>query len=96
MSLVFVTDVFDAPLARGGLLILMLFLALSVGERRYGVLAVLVAPVLVLLSSHAAAHEPPIDYLRTALVAFVPVVVASGLGHWVFWTLRDSSRRVTV
>jgi hypothetical protein len=95
MMLVFVTDVFDEPFARGALLLVMLSLALTQGGRRPAVLAVLVAPVLVLASSHAAPHAPPLEFLGQALVAFVPVLALSGLGHWLFWTLRSREGRVT-
>jgi hypothetical protein len=94
MALVVVTDAFEAPLARVVLLLAALYVALSVGDRRYAVSGVLLAPVMVLLSSHAASHEPPFEYLRLAVAAFVPVLVISGLGHWLFWTLRASQGRV--
>jgi hypothetical protein len=76
------------------LLVSLLFLALSVGNRRPGLLAVLTAPVLVLLSSHAAIHQAPLDSLLVVVPAFVLVVAVSGLGHWLFWTLRSGSGRV--
>ena len=94
MMLVFVTDVFDEPFARGALLLVMLSLALTQGGRRPAVLAVLAAPVLVLTASHATPHAPPLEFLGQALAAFVPVLVLSGLGHWLFWTLRSREGRV--
>jgi hypothetical protein len=94
LAIVFVSDAFHAPLARMALLVSLLFLALSVGNRRPGLLAVLTAPVLVLLSSHAAIHQAPLDSLLVVVPAFVLVVAVSGLGHWLFWTLRSGSGRV--
>jgi hypothetical protein len=94
MSIVFVSDAFDAPLARLVLLVSLLFLALSAGNRRPGLLAVLTAPVLVLLSSHAVIHETPLDSLLVVVPASVLVIAVSGLGHWLFWTLRSGSGRV--
>jgi len=94
MSIVFVSDAFDVPLVRAALLLSVLFLALSVGNRRPGLLGMLTAPVLVLLSSHAAIHETPLDALLVAMPAFVLVIAVSGLGHWLFWTLRSGSGRV--
>jgi hypothetical protein len=56
--------------------------------------AVLIVPVLVLLSSHAAIHDTPLDFLKSVLPAFVPVVAVAALGHWLFWTLRRGAGRV--
>ena len=94
MSIVFVSDAFDVPLVRAALLLSVLFLALSVGNRRPGLLGMLTAPVLVLLSSHVAIQETPLDSLLVAVPAFVLVIAVSGLGHWLFWTLRSGSGRV--
>lgn len=94
MAIVFVSDVVHAPLARVALLVSLLFLVLSVGNRRPGLLAVLTAPVLVLLSSHAAIHDTPLDFLLVVVPVFVPVIAISGLGHWLFWTLRSGAGRV--
>jgi hypothetical protein len=94
--LVFVTDAFDAPLARAALLVVMVFIALSAGSRRHALLAVLLAPVLVLLSNHAAIHEAPFELLPRVLPALVPVLAVSGLGHWLYWTLRAGAGRVPV
>jgi len=94
MLLVFATEAFASPWARGVLLLLALYCALTVGLRRYMVWAVLLVPMLLLLSSHSAAHQPPLDYLRIALAAFLPVLAVSGLGHWLYWTLRSGSGRV--
>lgn len=94
--LVFVTDAFDAPLARAALLVLMAFVALSWGSRHHALLAVLIAPVLVLLSNHAAIHAAPLELLPGVLSALVPVLAVSGLGHWLYWTLRAGASRVPV
>ena len=94
MAIVYVSDAFHAPLARAALLVSLLFLALSVGNRRPRLLAMLTAPVLVLLSSHVAIQETPLDSLLVAVPAFVLVIAVSGLGHWLFWTLRSGAGRV--
>ena len=94
MVLVLATEAFESPWVRGVLLLLALYCALTIGLRRYLVWAVLLVPVLLLLSSHSAAHQPPLDYLRAALAAFLPVLAVSGLGHWLYWTLRSGSGRV--
>jgi hypothetical protein len=94
LAIVFVSGTLHAPLVRGALLVSLLFLALSAGSRRPGLLAVLTAPVLVLLSNHAAIHETPLDLLLVVVPAFVLVIAVSGLGHWLFWTLRSGSGRV--
>ena len=94
MMLVFVTDVFDEPFARGALLLDHAVAGAVQAGRRPALLAVLAAPVLVLTSSHAAPHAPPLEFLGQALAAFVPVLALSGLGHWLFWTLRSRDGRV--
>ena len=68
-------------------------LALAVARRQDWILAVLVTPVLVLLSSHGALHAPPLGYLVSALPAFLPVLAIAGLGQWLFWTLRSDPNR---
>ena len=90
MTLVFVTDAFDDPFARGVLLVTMLLLALS-ADRRHTLPAVAIAPAMVLLASHAIPHVPLWQSLLVVLAAFVPVLLASTLGHWFFWT-RHSGR----
>jgi hypothetical protein len=95
MTIVLLTGTLHPPLTRALLLASMLFLALSLGNRRPGLLAVLTAPVLMLLSSHVDIHETTLDSLWVAVAACVPVIAVSGLGHWLFWTLRRGPGRVT-
>jgi hypothetical protein len=92
-ALVFVADAFDAPFARVVLLAMTLLLALSAG-RRHTLPAVTIVPVLVLLANHAVPHVPPLDSLRVAVPAFLPVLLVSVLGHWLFWTFRSGRDRV--
>lgn len=94
MVLVMFTDSADAPAIRALLLVAALFLALSAGKRRPTLSAVLIVPVLVLMSSHGAVYETPLDFLRAALPAFASVVAVSALAHWLLWTLRHGSGRV--
>lgn len=94
MLLVSATEAFELPWARAALLLAVLYFALTVGLRRYLLWAILLVPVMLLLSSHSTPHQPPLDYLRVALGAFLPVLAVSSLGHWVYWTLRAGSGRV--
>lgn len=93
MALVFVADAFDAPFARAVLLAMLLLLALS-ADRRHTLPAVAIVPALVLLASHAAPHEPLLDSTVVALAVFLPILLVSVLGHWLFWTLRSGRDRV--
>jgi hypothetical protein len=94
LVLILVIDSVEAPTVRGLLLLGLLYATLSAGSRRPALSAVLIVPVLVLLSSHAAIHDTPLDFLRSVLPAFIPVVAVSALGHWLFWTLRRGTGRV--
>lgn len=93
LLLVSVVDGFNAPWVRAVLLVATLTLALVVARRQDWMLAVLVTPVLVLLSSHGALHGSPLGYLVSALPAFLPVLAVAGLGQWLFWTLRSEPGR---
>jgi hypothetical protein len=94
LAIILVTDQVEAPAVRALLLVGLLFATLSAGSRRPALSAVLVAPVLVLVSIHAAIHETPLDFLQSTLPAFLPVMAASALGHWLYWTLRPGVGRV--
>jgi len=93
MALVFVADAFDAPFARGVLLVTTLLLALS-ADRRRTLPAVAIGPALVLLANHIVPHMPLWQSHAVALAAFVPVLLVSTVGHWFFWMLRSSRDRV--
>jgi hypothetical protein len=88
LAIILVTDSVEAPAVRAVMLAGALFATLSAGSTRPELSAVLIVPVLVLLSSHAATYDTPLDFLKSVLPAFVPVVAVSALGHWLFWTLR--------
>jgi hypothetical protein len=94
LALVLVTDWVEAPAVRALLLVGLLLVTLSAGSTSPALSAMLIVPVLALVSSHAAIHDTPIDFLQVTLPAFVPVVTVSALGHWLYWTLRPSSGRV--
>jgi hypothetical protein len=94
LALVLVTDWVEAPAVRALLLVGLLLVTLSAGSTRPALSAMLIVPVLALVSSHAAIHDTPIDFLQVTLPAFVPVVTVSALGHWLYWTLRPSAGRV--
>jgi len=94
LAIILVTDSVEAPAVRAVMLAGALFATLSAGSSRPALSAVLIVPVLVLLSSHAAIYETPLDFLKSVLPAFVPVVAVSALGHWLLWTLRRGTGRV--
>lgn len=94
MVLILMIDRAEDPAIRAVMLAGVLFATMSAGSRRPALSAVLITPVLVLLSSHAVVHESPFDFLVSTLPAFVPVVAVSALGHWLFWTLRPGAGRV--
>jgi hypothetical protein len=94
MVLILLTDSAAAPEMRSLMLVGALFLALSAGKRRPTLSAVLIVPVLVLMSSHGAAYATSLDFLRATLPAFAAVVAVSMLAHWLLWTLRHGSGRV--
>ena len=94
LVLILLIDRAEPPEVRAVMLAGALFAMLSAGMSRPALSAVLIAPVLVLLSSHAVVHESPLSFLQAALPAFVPVVAVSALGHWLFWTLRTGTGRV--
>jgi hypothetical protein len=94
LTLVLVTDWVEAPAVRAMLLVGLLFVTLSAGSTRPALSAMLIVPVLALVSSHAAIHDTPIDFLQATLPAFVPVIAVSALGHWLYWTLRPGAGRV--
>jgi hypothetical protein len=93
MTLVFVTDAFDPPMARAALLVVTLGAGLAATRSRPAVLGVLLTPVLVLLSSHGALHEPPFEHLRIVLPAYLIVLAATCLGHWLLWS-GQAGRRI--
>jgi hypothetical protein len=95
LAIIVVIDSVEAPAVRALLLVGALLVTLSAGSRRPALSAVLIVPVLVLLSNHVAVHESALDFLRSALPAFVLVTAVSALGHWLFWTLRPGEGRVT-
>ncbi len=92
--LIGISDAFDPPLIRGILLVGMLLVAFSLDRSRRWALSLLLAPVLVLLSSHGAPHESALVYGLSFLPAFLPVLVATCLGHFVLWVLQPASGRV--
>lgn len=94
MALILLSSGVDVPALRVLLLAAALFLVLSAASRQPVLSAMLVAPTLVLMSTHSAVHGTFLDVLRLALPAFLPVVAMSALAHWLLWTLRRGSSRV--
>jgi hypothetical protein len=92
--LIGVIDAFDPPMIRGILLVAMLLLAFSLDRRWRWALSLLLAPVLVLLSSHGAPHASALAYVVSFLPAFLPALLATCLGHFVLWVLQPAPGRV--
>jgi hypothetical protein len=96
-TLVLVTIVasVDAPALRGALLAALVLAAVWQGIRHPTVVALLLTPALVLLSSLGPPEADLTGHLTTSLVASLVVFAATCLGHWAFWTLRAGPGRVT-
>ena len=96
-TLVLVTIVasVDAPVLRGALLAALVLAAVWQGIRHPTVVALLLTPALVLLSSLGPPEADLTGHLTTSLVASLVVFAATCLGHWVFWTLRAEPGRLT-
>jgi len=95
LVLVLVVAAVDAPALRGVLLAALVLAATWQGIRHPTLVALLLTPVLVLLSSlgppNVELNGPP----ATSLVASLAIFAATCLGHWAFWTLRAEPGRVT-
>ena len=95
LVLVTVVAAVDAPALRGVLLAALVLAATWHGIRHPTLVALLLTPVLVLLSSlgppNVELNGPP----ATSLVASLAIFAATCLGHWAFWTLRAEPGRVT-
>jgi hypothetical protein len=97
ITLVLVTVVVavDAPALRGALLAALVLAAIWQGIRHPTVVALLLTPVLVLLSSLGPPDVELNGQLAAPLVASLVIFAATCLGHWAFWTLRAEPGRVT-
>jgi hypothetical protein len=97
ITLVLVTVVVavDAPALRGALLAALVLAAIWHGIRHPTVVALLLTPVLVLLSSLGPPDVELNGQLAAPLVASLVIFAATCLGHWAFWTLRAEPGRVT-
>lgn len=96
-TLVLVTFVASvhAPALRGALLAALVLVAIWQGVRHPTLVALLLTPVLVLLSSLGPPDMDLNGQLATSLVASFVIFAATCLGHWAFWTLRADPGRVT-
>jgi hypothetical protein len=96
-TLVLVTVVasVEAPAVRAVLLVGLVLAALWQGVRHPTLVALLLTPVLVLLSSLGPPDARLDDPLDASLVAPLVIFAATCLGHWAFWTLRAGPGRVT-
>lgn len=83
-----------APLARVTLLLAFVVTVLATSQRRPELSAVLLTPVLLLVSGPPAGPLAPVDHLHAMLPALVSVLAVTTLGHWVLWALRSNSGRV--
>jgi hypothetical protein len=91
--LVTVVHSLDADLVRGGLLVAMVLGVLLLGRNHPAGVAVLVIPMLALLSSPSMTGSPPGDYLPDALVATLPILLVTCIAHWAFWMLHAEDAR---
>jgi len=97
ITLVLVTVVVavDAPALRGALLAALVLAAIWQGIRHPTVVALLLTPVLVLLSSLGPPDVELNGQLAAPLGTSLVIFAATCLGHWAFWTLRAEPGRVT-
>lgn len=95
LVLVTVVAAVDAPALRGALLAALVLAAIWQGIRHPTLVALLLTPVLVLLSSLGPPDVELNGQLATSLIASLVVFAATCLGHWAFWTLRAEPGRVT-
>lgn len=96
-TLVLVTVVVSVEAAwlRDALLAVLVLAALWQGVRHPTLVALLLTPVLVLLSSLGPPHASLDGQLTSSLIASLVIFAATCLGHWAFWTLRTEPGRVT-
>jgi hypothetical protein len=95
LVLVTVVAAVDAPALRGALLAALVLAAIWQGIRHPTLVALLLTPVLVLLSSLGPPDVELNGQLTTSLIASLVIFAATCLGHWAFWTLRAEPGRVT-
>ena len=95
LVLVTVVVAVDAPALRGALLAALVLAAIWQGIRHPTLVALLLTPVLVLLSSLGPPDAELNGRLAASLIASLVIFAATCLGHWAFWTLRAEPGRVT-
>jgi hypothetical protein len=83
-------DLFDAPVLRAALALLLLLGMLSLGRVRGGWQGFLLTPVLVLLVAGDADYSSGL-YVEVTLLAFALVATFAVLGKWMLWTLRPDA-----
>ena len=93
LVLVVVVAAVDEPALRGVLLAGLVMAAIWQGGRYPTLLALLLTPVLVLLSSLHPPAAAPVASVPEALVAVLSIFAATCLGHFAFWTLRTDVGR---
>lgn len=93
--LVMVVASVDVAWVRCALLAMLVFAALWQGVRHPTLVALLLTPVLVLLSSLGPPDASVDGRLISSLIAALVIFAATCLGHWAFWTLRTEPGRVT-
>ena len=96
-ALVLVTVVVSVEAAwlRSAMLAVLVLAALWQGVRHPTLVALLLTPVLVLLSSLGPPDASLDGQLTSSLIASLVIFAATCLGHWAFWTLRTEPGRVT-
>jgi hypothetical protein len=89
LVLVSVVSMIDDPVVRAIVLTGLLLAAIWQGVRHPTLLALLLTPVLILLSSLDVPEASLAAGLPVTLVASLPIFAATCLGHWALWTLRQ-------
>lgn len=95
LVLVTVVTSVEAHWVRVALLAALVLAALWQGVRHPTLVALLLTPVLVLLSSLGPPDVSLDGRLTSSLIAALVLFAATCLGHWAFWTLRTEPGRVT-
>jgi hypothetical protein len=95
LVLVMVVASVDVAWVRCALLAILVLAALWHGVRHPTLVALLLTPVLVLLSSLGPPDGRVDGQFTSSLIAALVIFAATCLGHWAFWTLRAEPGRVT-
>jgi hypothetical protein len=96
LVLVSVVSMIADPTVRTIVLTVLLLAAIWQGVQHPTLLALLLTPVLILLSSLHVTDAALAARLPATLAACLPIFAATCLGHWALWTLRPEPGRVAI